>query len=99
MSQFLHVDNDDAKAIAIPRGYFFFLVKDRNLFHRADTIGNIFTRGCAPLKYSVYFMLLTLFWEKLYQNPVQFFSVIPRGVPLLHSNAITILRQAPGNVR
>ena len=29
------------------------------------------------------------FWEKFYQNPVQFFSVIPRGVPFLHSNAIT----------
>ena len=26
------------------------------------------------------------FWEKLYQNPEQFFSVIPHGVPLLHSN-------------
>ena len=29
------------------RGFFFFSVKDRNLFHRVDTIGNIFTRGCA----------------------------------------------------
>ena len=28
-------------------------------------------------------MLLTL-----YQNPVQFFSIIPRGVPLPHSNAL-----------
>ena len=28
------------------------------------------------------------FLEKLYQNPVQFFSVIPHGVPLLHSNAL-----------
>ena len=26
---------------------FFFLVKDRNLFHLVNTIGNIFTRGCA----------------------------------------------------
>ena len=26
------------------RGYFFFSVKDQNLFHRVDTIGNIFTR-------------------------------------------------------
>ena len=33
-------------------------------------------------------MLFNPFWEKLYQNPVQFFSVIPRGVPLLHSNAL-----------
>ena len=28
------------------------------------------------------------FWEKLYQNPVPFFSVIPRGVPLPHSSAL-----------
>ena len=28
------------------------------------------------------------FSEKLYQNPVQFFSVIPCGVPLLHSKAL-----------
>ena len=28
------------------------------------------------------------FWEKLYQNPVQFFSVIPRGAPLPHSNTL-----------
>ena len=28
------------------------------------------------------------FWEELYQNPVQFFSVIPRGVPLPHNNAL-----------
>ena len=28
------------------------------------------------------------FWEKLYQNPVQFFSVIPLGVPLPHSNTL-----------
>ena len=39
-------------------------------------------------KYSVYFMLLTLSWEKLYQNPVQFFSVILCGVPLPHSNTL-----------
>ena len=28
------------------------------------------------------------FWEKLYENPVQFFSVIPHGVPLPNSNAL-----------
>ena len=28
------------------------------------------------------------FWEKLYQNPVQFFSVIPHGIPLPHSNVL-----------
>ena len=29
----------------INRGYLFLSVKDRNLFHRVDTIGNIFTSG------------------------------------------------------
>ena len=29
------------------RGYLFFSVKDRNLFHQVDTIGNIFTSGAA----------------------------------------------------
>ena len=33
-------------------------------------------------------MLLTLSGRSFYQNPVQFFSVIPRGVPLPHSNAL-----------
>ena len=33
-----------AKGGLIHRGYYlFFSVKDRNLFHRVDTIGNIFT--------------------------------------------------------
>ena len=34
------------------------------------------------------FHAFNLFCEKLYQNPEQFFSVIPRGVPLPHSNAL-----------
>ena len=29
------------------RGYLFFSVKDRNLFHRVDTIDNIFTSSTA----------------------------------------------------
>ena len=29
------------------KGYLVFSVKDRNLFHLVNTIGNIFTRGCA----------------------------------------------------
>ena len=29
------------------RGYLFFSVKDQNLLHRVNTIGNIFTSGCA----------------------------------------------------
>ena len=28
------------------------------------------------------------FWETLYQYPEQFFSVIPRGVPIPHSNVL-----------
>ena len=31
----------------INKGYLFFSVKDRNLFHRVDTIGNILTSGAA----------------------------------------------------
>ena len=33
------------------------------------------------------FHALNHFWEKLYQNLVQFLSVIPRGVPLPYSNS------------
>ena len=37
------------KELEVPRnrGYLFFSVKDRNLLHQMDTIGNIFTCGCA----------------------------------------------------
>ena len=49
-------------------------MKKISIFHRKKTH-----------KYSVYF---NPFWKKLYQNPVQFFSVIPRGVPLPHSNVL-----------
>ena len=77
----------------IHRGYLFFSVKDRNLFHRVDAIGNIFTSGFAThenitdgvhRKQQIFclFHAFNPFWEKLYQNQVQFFSVIPHGVPL-----------------
>ena len=33
-------------------------------------------------------MLFDLFWEKLNQSPVQFFSVISRGVPHPHCNVL-----------
>ena len=33
------------EVLRIYRGYLFFSVKDRNLFHRVNTIGNIFTNG------------------------------------------------------
>ena len=75
-----HADNAILK---IHGGYLFFSVKDRNLFHRVDTIGNIFTSGCFCL-----FHAFNPIWEKLYQNGEQFFSVIPRGVPLPHSNSL-----------
>ena len=35
------------KEANLNRGYLFFSVKDRNLFHRVDTIGNIFMSGAA----------------------------------------------------
>ena len=85
-------------------------MKDRNLFHRLDTIGNIFTSGAATSEnitdgvhemkqISIFhqkkktqifclFHAFNPFWEKFYQNPVQFFSVIPRGVPLPHCNVL-----------
>ena len=82
-------------------------MKNRNLFHRVDTIGNIFTSGAATRenitggvhemkkisifhqkKISVYFMLFNPLWEKLYHNSEHLFSVIPRGVPLPHSNTL-----------
>ena len=34
------------------------------------------------------FHVFNPFWEKLYQNSVQFLSVIARGIPLPHSNAL-----------
>ena len=45
------VTNEDQDQTALCaysyRGYLFFSVKDRNLFHRVDTISNIFTSGAA----------------------------------------------------
>ena len=62
-----------------------------------DTIGNIFTSGAEMIQISIFYRKKQIFclihafnpfWEKLYQNPVQFFSVIPRGIPLPHSNIL-----------
>ena len=62
-------------------------------------MGNIFTSGAATrenITHGVHenkkqifclFHAFNHFWEKLYQNPVQFLSGIPRGVPLPHSNS------------
>ena len=63
-------------------------MKDQNLFHRVDTIGNIFTGGAATSENII---------DGVHAfNPFRrsFFSVILCGVPLPYSNAITILRQA-----
>ena len=37
--------NNNQTMRRIFKGYLFFLVKDRNLFHQVDTISNIFTSG------------------------------------------------------
>ena len=83
----------------------FFSVKDRNLFHRVDTIGNIFKSGVvtsenitdgvhksfdlSPKKTNILFISCFYpFWEKVFKNPVQFFSVVPCGVPSPHSNKL-----------
>ena len=83
----------------------FFSVKDQNLFHRVDTIGNIFMSreaksenitdeinlDLSPKKNKQIFCLFHAFnpfLEELYQNPVQFFSVIPHGIPLPHNKAL-----------
>ena len=60
------------------------------LFNVALEHGPLIHKG-----YLFYFMLLFClfhtfnpFWEKIYRNPLQFFSDIPRGVPLPHSNVL-----------
>ena len=78
-----------------------FSVKYRNLFHRVDAIGNKAQPRVKILRDEINFDLspknkqmlcfphaFNPFWEKLYQNPVHLFSVIPRGVPLPHSNTL-----------
>ena len=59
-------------------GYLLFSVKDRINFDLSPKRKQIF---CL-------FHAFNPLWEKLYQNPVQFFSIIPRGVPIPHSNAL-----------
>ena len=45
-------------------------------------------RSFTEKKKNYFFHAFNPFWEKLYQNPMQFFPAIPRGVPLLHKNAL-----------
>ena len=49
----------------INRGYLLFSVKDRNLFHRVDTIGNIFTSGEAAHS----------FFQRLTTHPSEIFFI------------------------
>ena len=77
--------------IKLHRGYLFFAVKDRNLFHRVDTIGNIFTSGAATseniadgvhkIKYSVYCMHLTLSGRSLIKIQYSSFPLFPVANP------------------
>ena len=60
---------------------------------RVKTLPIVFTRcnkfrSFTEKKIFCLFHAFNPFWKKLYQNPVQFFSVIPRGVPLPHSNVL-----------
>ena len=62
------------------RGYLVFSEKDQNSFRS-------FIEKKNPQIFCLFYAF-NPFWEKLYQNPVQFFSVMPRGVPLPHSNVL-----------
>ena len=66
-------------------------MKDQNLFHRVDTIGNIFTSGTATsenitdsvheMKYSVYFMHLTLSGRSFIKIQYTSFPLFPVAYP------------------
>ena len=70
-----------------------------NIFTSGAATGENITDGVRKMKYiSIFhriknkysgfsFHAFNHFWEKLYQNPVQFLSIIPRGVPLPHRNS------------
>ena len=70
-----------------------------NIFTSGTATSENITDGVQEMKYISIFhrkkpQIFCLFhafkplWEKLYQNPTHFFSVIPRGVTLPHSNAL-----------
>ena len=76
--------------------FFFFFwggggMKDRNLFHRVNTIGNIFRTGTRDeinfdlspknTKYSVYFMLLTLSGRRFIKIQYSCFPLFPVAYP------------------
>ena len=72
-------DQENTTCYRVNRGYLFFSVKDEINF------------DLSPQKNIYIFCLFHAFypfWEKPYQNPVQFFSVIPRCEPLPHSNVL-----------
>ena len=82
------------------RGYLFFSVKDRNIFHQEDTIGNIFMSGAAMsenITDGVHELnkFLSLAEKNKYSVYFMLFTLsgrsfikIPSHVPLLHSNAL-----------
>ena len=69
-----------------------------NIFTSGAAMSENITDGVHEIKYiSIFhrkkqifclFHAFNSFWEKLYQNLVQFFSVFPHGVPLPHSNTL-----------
>ena len=63
--------------------YLGFSVKDRSI---KDIYLSV--KDLSPKKKNCLFHTLNSFWEKLYQNPLQSFSVITLGVPLPHSNVL-----------
>ena len=82
------------------RGYLFFLVKDRNSFHRVDTIANIFMSGAnaPPPKYSDYFMLLTLSGRSFIKIQYSSFPSLPVAYPFQKITRYNIMSSAR-NVR
>ena len=60
--------------------FFFFSVKDRNLFHRVDTIVK-FRSPKEKNKYSVYFMLLTLSGSSFVKIQYISFPLFPVAYP------------------
>ena len=52
-------------------------------------VHNLINFDLSPNKKQIFclFHVFNHFWEKLYQNPVQFLSIISRGVPFPHSNS------------
>ena len=81
-------------------------MEDRNLFHRVDTIGNIFTSGAATneiitdgvheMKYKFRFMLLTLSGRSLIKIQYSSFPLFPgTGTSVRSRNIFTYISRYP----